>query len=557
MDTPPQPPERGPGPHSATNPLGGRVHNSRSGRSAKRYWSGYVAYVRRCPKCGWENDESALFCVSCAEDIRQIEPDASSDTRPGVALLQKRLDRERRQQARSRGNDTSGGGGWIGFGAVLILVALVVGPDRMIGASVWIVAVTSSVAGIWQIRRDHRALRMWGALLAGGAALVLLAVGFRAIQASNNLGKLVPTSIEASPTVGPSLTIESAGSNPPVAGNIPMYGGGPTHDGMMPGPAPGSAPVLAWQMDVGGEVYASPTLANGVLYVMSKSGVLYAIDASTGIERWRHEVTSYVTRASPAVVDGVVYVGGGFNFSALDAATGNTIWTVPLQYGGHASPTVLDDMIVVSSQQGWVYALDAVTGETDWRSPTEGIVFGAAAVSDQSVVYGTDEGVLYNVDPADGALNWRASIPGALYATPVVIGGTVLVATQSGEIHALDLASGTGLWSANHGGSQPPATNGEVVVLTAADGGVYGLDAVTGRQVWLYPSGKQSLTAPSIAGNLVLFGAGHALYALDIQTGEAVWYYLAGDTVESPPVIAEGYVFFGSRDGFLNAVTDR
>lgn len=557
MDTPPQRPANRPVPQSATNPLGGRIHGARSERPAKRYWSGYVAYVRLCPNCDWENDESALFCVSCAEDIRRIEPESSSDTRPGIALLQKRLDRERRQLARSRGSDASGGGGWIGFGAALILAALVVGPDRMISVTVWIVAVTSSIAGIYQIRRDQRALRMWGSLLAGGAALVLLIVGFRAIQASTDPGILVPASIEASPTVSSTSILESASAGPPLEGNIPMYGGGPTHDGMMPGPAPTSAPALAWQTDTGGEVYAAPSLANGVLYVMSKAGVLYAIEASTGVERWRHEVTTYVTRASAAVVDGVVYVGGGFNFSALDADTGAAIWTVPLQYGGHSSPTVVDDMIVVSSQQGWVYALETSTGEIDWRVPTEGIVFGAAAIADRSVVYGTDEGIVYNIDAVDGSVHWRTSVPGAVYATPVISAGTVLVTTQSGEIHARDLASGTGLWSANHGGSQPPATNGDVVVLTAADGGVYGLDAASGEQLWLYPSGNQSLTAPSISGNLVLFGAGNALYALNIETGEAVWYYLAGDRVESPPAIAEGHVFFGSRDGFLNAITDR
>ena len=556
MDSPPRRPTNKMAPQSATNPLGGRVHGARSERPARRYWSGYVAYVRTCPTCGWENDETALFCVSCAEDIRHIDPEASSDTRPGVLLLQKRLDRERRQHARSRGSDASGGGGWIGFGAALILAALVVGPDRMIATAVWIAAVTSSVVGIWQLRRDQRALRMWGGILASSAALVLLIVGFRAIRAAGNSSDLSPPSIEASVPAIATPAAETAGSRK-IEGNVPMYGGGPTHDGMMPGPAPASAPVLAWQMDTAGELYASPTLANGVLYVMSKAGTLYAVEASSGNERWRREVTTYVTRASPAVVDGVVYVGGGFTFSALDAATGAELWTVPLEYAGHASPTVVDGLIVVGSQQGWVYALSAATGEIEWRVPTEGIVFGAAAISDRSVVYGTDEGILYNVDAVDGSLNWRINLPGALYASPVITGDTVLVATQSGELHARDLATGDGLWNANYGGPQPPATNGKVVVLTAADGGVYGLDATTGNQLWLYPSGKLSLTSPSISGNLVLFGAGNTLYALNIETGEAVWYYLAGDKVESPAAIAEGFVFFGSRDGFVNAVTDR
>ncbi|NLE07814.1 MAG: PQQ-binding-like beta-propeller repeat protein, partial [Dehalococcoidales bacterium] len=37
-------------------------------------------------------------------------------------------------------------------------------------------------------------------------------------------------------------------------------------------------------------------------------GALYAVDASTGELRWKYQTGSRVT-SSPAVVDGVVYVG--------------------------------------------------------------------------------------------------------------------------------------------------------------------------------------------------------------------------------------------------------
>ncbi len=555
MGVTPSPPSKPLEPRSSTNPLGGRVRSPRYDGPSQRHWSGYVAHVRICPDCGWENDEQALFCLSCASDVRSTTPVASSDTRPGVAVLQKRLERERRRHNRSRGEDSAGGGGWIAAGAALIGIAVVIGPDRPVSLVAWIAAVLVSLVGVWQIRRDHRAMRLWGGFLGGMAALVLMFVGFRAIQASGTFtGDSAPAliatptdSIATPPAIIPSNTL---------SGSVTMSGGGPAHDSQMPGPAPDTAPVLAWQLDTGGELYGSPTIANGILYVTSKSGVLHAIDATTGEELWTHEVTSYVTRASPAVVDGTVYVGGGFSFSALDTVTGEVRWTVPMQYGGHASPTVLDGLVVVSSQQGWVFALATKTGEVAWRLPTEGIIFGAASITDNEVIYGTDEGILYSVDRRSGTLDWRVTLPGAIYATPVVSGDVILVSTQAGELHALDRTSGEHVWVANQGSGQPPATNGDIVVLAASDGGVYGLDLATGERLWLYPSGKQSLTAPAIAGNLVIVGTGNSLMALDISTGEAVWYFLAGDTIESAPIVVDGYVFFGGRDGFLNAVRE-
>jgi outer membrane protein assembly factor BamB len=120
---------------------------------------------------------------------------------------------------------------------------------------------------------------------------------------------------------------------------------------------------------------------------------------------------------------------------------------------------------------------------------------------------------------------------------------------------ALDLETGDIAWTTNHGSDQPMSVRENTVVLAGNDGGLYGLDASTGDQLWLYPSGKQQLTAPVISGDFALVGAGNALLAIDLGTGQPAWYYVAGDVVVSSPIVANGYVWFGSRDGFLNAVT--
>ena len=52
---------------------------------------------------------------------------------------------------------------------------------------------------------------------------------------------------------------------------------------------------------------SSPAVANGVVYVGSDDGNVYALNAATGAKLW-----SYATgklESSPAVANGVVYVG--------------------------------------------------------------------------------------------------------------------------------------------------------------------------------------------------------------------------------------------------------
>ncbi len=539
--------------NSSTNPLGGKVHQTKA-RATGRPWSGYTAFVRPCPSCEWLNPESARFCVSCAASVAEVVPIPANDSRSGLDSMAHRLETERREERRRRPAASASGEGWIATGAIMIAAASLVNPAPGIAIPVWIFAICIILAGTWQLRADERALKVVGTLLASSTVLALAFVGFRAMQATGaSSGSDLP--LAASPVAAES-TVSASLPDAPISGNIAMQGANAHHDSVMTGPPPLTTPNLDWRVDTGGEVHGAPALVDGVLYMVSKSGTVLAVDATTGKTIWSREVTGYVTRASPAVVDGVVYVGAGFSFTALDASTGEERWSLPVQYIGHTSPTISSGLVVVSSQERWIYGIDAEGGTVHWRLPTEGIVFGAVAMTDDAAVYATDEGIIYKVSLETGRMIWRQKVDGSIYASPVISGDRVLVSSQSGQLHALNMDTGSSLWSSLHGGATAPATNGDVVVVSASDGGIYGLDMETGEQRWLYPSGKSGLTAPAISENLALVGAGASLLAIDIETGEAVWYYLAGDRIDSAPIVADGHVFFGSRDGFLNAVSE-
>lgn len=92
-----------------------------------------------------------------------------------------------------------------------------------------------------------------------------------------------------------------------------------------------------------GESVGSPTVADGTVYV-GADGSLYAVDARDGSIVWRHdsiEVTAFVGELQDgeeeerqfaahavAVADGTVYAPtSSSGFVALDAVSGNTLWT--------------------------------------------------------------------------------------------------------------------------------------------------------------------------------------------------------------------------------------
>jgi outer membrane protein assembly factor BamB len=67
-------------------------------------------------------------------------------------------------------------------------------------------------------------------------------------------------------------------------------------------------PQLLWTFAAGSPISSSPAVVNGIVYVGSNDGKLFAINSVTGQQEWAF-ATSGLIISRPAVVNGVVYVG--------------------------------------------------------------------------------------------------------------------------------------------------------------------------------------------------------------------------------------------------------
>jgi outer membrane protein assembly factor BamB len=119
---------------------------------------------------------------------------------------------------------------------------------------------------------------------------------------------------------------------------------------------------------LGAGSYASPAIANGVLYIGADDGKLYALDPVTLDTKWTY-TSGAAVRSSPAVADsavfqgnrdGVVFVGSGdgyiYGIDADKASTGTALWAAQTGGAVESSPTVADGMMFVGSDDDHVYA---------------------------------------------------------------------------------------------------------------------------------------------------------------------------------------------------------
>src|SRR5688500_6223067 len=183
------------------------------------------------------------------------------------------------------------------------------------------------------------------------------------------------------PALGQGESASPVASPTTAAGDVPMYRGNPARTGQMPGPGPEGTPVERWRYQVEGEIHSAPAVVGGVLYVGGGDGGVYALDAATGAERWRFDADNPVS-SSPAVAAGLVYVGSDDGtLYALDAASGAERWRFP-GTRPDASAAVADGIVYVGSEDGFLYALDAATGEEAWRAALGDAASRSAAVAD-------------------------------------------------------------------------------------------------------------------------------------------------------------------------------
>lgn len=316
-------------------------------------------------------------------------------------------------------------------------------------------------------------------------------------------------------------------------------------------------PVILWNYKTDNKVGSSPAVVNGVVYIGSNDGKLYALNAITGVKLWDFKTEGGLS--SPAVVDGVVYVGSADRkVYAINAANGVKLWEFKTGNSVQSSPAVEKGVVYIGSNDGKVYALNARTGAQLWFFTTGTYAHTSPAVVNDVVYVGSWDHKVYALNAATGIKIWEYTTSNVVKSSPAVVDGIVYIGSHDNNIYALNAATGKELWKFRTGAwvqSCPAVVNG-IVYVGSADGYVYAINAATGKELWKFKTGGWVQSSPGIAGGVVYIGSWDSrVYALDTATGMKIWDFKTGSSVDtSSPAIVNGVVYFGSDDGYIYAL---
>lgn len=232
-----------------------------------------------------------------------------------------------------------------------------------------------------------------------------------------------------------------------------------------------SPPVELWRRPIG-PAWSSFAVQNGRFYTQEQRGeeeVVSCYDVTTGKPLWRHSDNARFyesnagagPRATPTLNNGRVYTQGGTGIvNALDAATGDVVWTrnavndtgakVP-GWGIAGSPLVVNDLVVVAAA-GNLVAYEAATGKTRWLGPPGGTGYSSPQLLTtngiQQIVLLRSTGVT-SVSLTDGKLLWEHAWEGVPIVQPAVAsnGDLLISVSQNSGLRRLTVGQGSGGWT--------------------------------------------------------------------------------------------------------------
>jgi outer membrane protein assembly factor BamB len=419
----------------------------------------------------------------------------------------------------------------------------------------------------------------------------------------------------------------------------PQYRFGPARTGYNPAGSPVSVANVAtlaetWRGPTGDRVFSSPAVVNGVVYIGSEDGKLYAFDANgfincSGVPNVCNPLWTATTAgpilSSPAVVSGVVYVASYDKYLYAFDAAGNAncsgspkmcdpLWSAATPTGSTESSPAVDNGIVYltspGSPQALLYAFDAAgnincfgspkTCQPLWTASIGVDVRSSPAVANGVVYVGSDDHNLYAFDAA-GTINcsgniktcaplWTANVGDRIWSSPAVDHGTVYIGSNNGNLYAFDASGVTGcagmpkvcnpLWAGATGGlagseSSPAVANG-IAYIGSTDGSLYAFDAAgtpcSGNPkictpLWRAPTTGPILhSSPAVANGVVYIGSqDHSVYAFDAaglancsgnpKVCTPLWAAPTLGGISASPAAGgpQGGIYVGSLDGNVYA----
>jgi outer membrane protein assembly factor BamB len=171
----------------------------------------------------------------------------------------------------------------------------------------------------------------------------------------------------------------------------------------------GNTGAVKWMVSTNGGIASSPAVTpDGAVYVGSGDGNLYALNAADGSTTWKFNTGAMVT-SSPVVFNNVVVFGSDDKVCALhDARSGLAVLSAHAAREGHSAPHRSRRCAACLLVRQMVYAVSRTSGAKVWSFRAGDQVQTSPAVSNGGlIIVGSDDSFVYALESSSGNVVWK------------------------------------------------------------------------------------------------------------------------------------------------------
>ena len=329
----------------------------------------------------------------------------------------------------------------------------------------------------------------------------------------------------------------------------PMFAGGSQRQGCSPSRGPLDS-TMSWRATALGKAGMDShgvSVADDKVF-LGMGQQVEALNAATGNVIWTFKVDAGSVTTVPFVYGGMVLVGvtwGDGTLYALNASSGREIWRRVVGDMYTTAPLGVGDMIYTATNWNGVFGLSLADGSVKWSQDLPTYMHSSLAYND-GMLYGFGEGELWAVDVSNWRVEWQSRASGTSGSSVVYYEGTLLLHTP-GMLECFSAQSGQSIWKQtltettwNAVHSTPVAVSGNVFVGTQKTNTLYCFNTTTGNRLWTQKFDYDLIMTPAASRNGMLYVPADGLWAVDCAGGQKLWNVKPGG---NSPAIANGCVF--------------
>lgn len=198
---------------------------------------------------------------------------------------------------------------------------------------------------------------------------------------------------------------------------------------------------LIWKTRLSDAITSDICLGRDRIYVGTKEGRLYAMNASSGEVLWSFKAEGAI-EAACAVWQDTVVLGSVDGRLYLLSPQGKLLDKIELGAALRITPLLEGDRLYFGTDDARFGCLDLKSRKRKWRMRTDGKVLSPAVADRKRVYFAASNTVLYALNKTSGDMDWWCILPSRSSYRPELAGQKILAASSSPVVVCLDRRTG-------------------------------------------------------------------------------------------------------------------